>query len=492
MISSKVSVAVWKSLIFSTVLSLVAVSSASADVFNTLHNTGVDNSGNLLADQAVDSHYELVTSADPTYAGPNTFATQSIPSPPWVANGPNSRWITPRPDNTVVAAGQYVYRLEFDVPGLLLGTASINGSFATDDGGQIFLNGVDKGISSGGFGGLTPFTINGDFVQGTNTLDFVVNNGGLNPSGLRVDGLGGSATAATVNLSTAYNQNTSSTLAHGNLDDNWVLTSAPAGVTLGPAKSIAKNPAWFGHDPDARWISAQNADNGSSNIPAGDYTYAYSFNLNRTGKLFEVAGNLGSDDFVNEVRVNGTTVLTNIGGFGGPSDLGSIIDQTLFVDGLNTIEVIINNGGAGPNPHGFQLSAFLNDEGLSAAPIADGDGPYTIDLAGADPLNLDALGSLDTDVALGDSIVLYEWDLDNNGLFDFTTTSAILSLTQAQYSPFLNTFGDHNIVLRVTDATGLTGTDLATVSVVPEPSSLLLALIGAVACSGYYGRRRRC
>ena len=65
-----------------------------------VYNTGVDGSGALLPDGAVDPHYQLISSADPAFPGPNAVVVQSQawPIPPWVANGPNSNWIGPRTD----------------------------------------------------------------------------------------------------------------------------------------------------------------------------------------------------------------------------------------------------------------------------------------------------------------------------------------------------------------------------------------------------------
>ncbi len=466
----------------SAVLALALAVAASADPLNTLYNTGVDDAGNALPSQAVDPHYQLVVSPDGVYPGPAAYATDPIPAPPWLGNTPTSRWITPRPDlSGEVVPGQYVYQLEFDLPGLLPQTASINGLLATDDGGSIRLNGVDKGVVSGGFGSWTSFTLTGDFKPGTNVLEFVVNNGGSapNPSGLRVESMTGQADAPTINLSTAFNQGTATTISHGDLDDDWVVTAGPAGATLGAAKSIAKNPAWYGHDPDARWIAPQSAASGSSDQPVGVYTYEYDFNLSRVGKLFELAGNIGSDNVVQAFKINGTTVASNIGSFGAPSDLPTVIDQTLFVDGVNTIEVLVDNGGTGPNPHGFQLSAWLDEVGNSSAPVADADGPYTVEWYLAESIWLDASGSYDLDAALGDQIVEYAWDLDNNGVWDRTSVNPFLSMTQSEYAAFFDGPGSYMVSMRATDATGLSGIDTGQIHFVPEPMTVLLLLAGA-------------
>lgn len=63
---------------------------------------------------------------------------------------------------------------------------------------EIYLNGADTGVGLAGFNGsLVAFSLpaGGNFLGGTNVLDFVVSNSGGGPTGLRVDGIAGSANA---------------------------------------------------------------------------------------------------------------------------------------------------------------------------------------------------------------------------------------------------------------------------------------------------------
>jgi len=87
-----------------------------------------------------------------------------------------------------------------------------------------------------------------------------------------------------------------------------------------------------------------------------------------------------------------------------------------------------------------------------AHPVANANGPYT-DHEGS-PISFDASGSTDMD---GD-IVLYEWDWDNDGIYDESTTSP--STNHAWTDDYAGT-----IVLRVTDDDGLNDTDTASVTV---------------------------
>ena len=83
---------------------------------------------------------------------------------------------------------------------------------------------------------------------------------------------------------------------------------------------------------------------------------------------------------------------------------------------------------------------------LNIPPIADPNGPYTTDEG--TPITFDASGSSDLDA--GDSIVLYEWDLDNDGEFDDATGVNPIATWNDDYSG--------TVTLRVTDTNGETDT----------------------------------
>lgn len=176
---------------------------AQAAPITGLFNTGVNNSGVLLGNNATDPHYTLVTSSGPFAGGllpgaTRTLVADGFPIPPWVANSATSRWITPisTDGDGNGPQGNHIYRTTFDLTGLNPATARITGQWASDnDGLGILLNGVPTGNTIPGefaFQALSPFTINSGFVAGINTLDFVVLNRG-GPTGLRVQGIAGTA-----------------------------------------------------------------------------------------------------------------------------------------------------------------------------------------------------------------------------------------------------------------------------------------------------------
>ena len=188
-----------------TVLLVGVTASVQAAAIPGLFNTGVDDSGALLAGGAIDPHYELVASPGDAF-GPSAFAADPIPGGFWVPNSSSSRWIAPTVNQALGSAttppGDYLYRLSFDLTGLDPSSAQISGKWATDNSGQIFINDTLTANLSLGFGALTTFAVTSGFVAGLNYLDFAVHNlecgGCSNPTGLRVEDIAGTANVAAI------------------------------------------------------------------------------------------------------------------------------------------------------------------------------------------------------------------------------------------------------------------------------------------------------
>ncbi len=178
---------------------IAGAGTARADVVLTLYNTGHDNNHNPLANGAIDPHYTIISSPDLAFPGPNAFSINNNALPiqsGWFGNNATSRWIGPRADGLDNAVGNYTYRTTFSLAGYNPASASISGRWAMDNTGvDILLNGVSKGISRPGefnFFNFSPqWIINSGFVQGSNTLDFIVfnmpTNPPPNPTGLRTE-----------------------------------------------------------------------------------------------------------------------------------------------------------------------------------------------------------------------------------------------------------------------------------------------------------------
>ena len=131
-------------------VSLAFSTSIRADAIPGLFNTGVDNLGVLLADGTVDPHYTLTVSADPIDTGPSAFVVtpNGFPFPPWIAQGPNSKWIAPK---RIRPSGTTLGPTSTGPPSALRGsdkpaTATISGQYSTDNNGlDILINGVSTG-----------------------------------------------------------------------------------------------------------------------------------------------------------------------------------------------------------------------------------------------------------------------------------------------------------------------------------------------------------
>lgn len=103
-------------------------------------------------------------------------------------------------------------------------------------------------------------------------------------------------------------------------------------------------------------------------------------------------------------------------------------------------------------PHNYNVYLRILSVKLNAPPVADAGGPYQI--AEGSIFTFDASNSFDPD----GSIVKYEWDWKNDGVYDATSTASILNFS------YPDNFSGQ-IKLRVTDDQGATTTDLASITV---------------------------
>jgi hypothetical protein len=167
---------------------LVVISgTAEAATIIGLYNTGVDNGGAVVSSDGADQHWSL--NGGPAY----TSATNGNFPPAWMQNDSISLWITPTPNAgqslDPSQAGFYAYTLTFQLTAEQASNASFTGQFAADSiAYSITLNGNLLG-TGGGEQYWTAFGASpNDFVAGTNTLVFNVENWGPSmPTGLRVE-----------------------------------------------------------------------------------------------------------------------------------------------------------------------------------------------------------------------------------------------------------------------------------------------------------------
>jgi hypothetical protein len=165
----------------------------------SVHNTGVDSSNVLVAPGAQASFWAL--SAKPVGAteviGSNPFRFNCC----YFADTGTAAWVSPQAGGNAGVAGIYTYDLVIDLSGLDPATASIVGTFGTDNSGAVSLNaGAPVAITGvGDFGAPTPFTINSGFVAGLNTIHLQVNNEG-DPTAFFVSFTSATATAVATSV----------------------------------------------------------------------------------------------------------------------------------------------------------------------------------------------------------------------------------------------------------------------------------------------------
>ncbi len=113
---------------------------------------------------------------------------------------------------------------------------------------------------------------------------------------------------------------------------------------------------------------------------------------------------------------------------------------------------------ANDDTHGQELWALTRNS--SPNPVTNG--PYSITIGKS--LSLSAVGSSDVDV--GDSIALYEWDVNGDGTYDVSTTGSTSIVTWSALQAAGIVAGKNNLVLKVTDTLGATQTAHSTLTLV--------------------------
>ena len=181
-------------------LSLFRAPIASADPILGLFATGVDDSGALLPNVGSDPHYVLVGPA-PSSQCPlcSSNAVARATDAAWISPPIGSKWIGPVDHNDAPGGVVYRYTISFDLANMDPASAVVSGSWSSDNGSFILLNGVETGLTNGDAGSrafefMTPLLIDDGFIDGTNTITFVVGNNGGGPTALLVSDLAGAAT----------------------------------------------------------------------------------------------------------------------------------------------------------------------------------------------------------------------------------------------------------------------------------------------------------
>jgi hypothetical protein len=153
-------------------------------------------------------------------------------------------------------------------------------------------------------------------------------------------------------------------------------------------------------------------------------------------------------------------------------------DQFTFNNPLQVgLQVTDTNGNRGT------VVVPVNINQGNRPPVANPGGPYVIALN--DTLGLDARGSVEPDAACGDNIVRYDWDIRNDGSFEFSAANGAQQAVtwQQLVNAGVGALGQYDVRLRVTDRFGVSAEALAQLRVVRGPAAVGQAVPNAVGCN---------
>lgn len=168
---------------------------ANASASTTINfATGQDSNGNVqLSGNSLDANWKESNANNPQNP-PNSYVV--TPSNPdwyggWFANGPNSSWIAPNP-NDANGNGNFTLTYTFNLAGYDLTTAAFdNLRWSIDDGGFVQLNGhTEASLSNGNWGSFHTFSIPvSHLAQTLNTLTITGTGSDIYLEGARLEGM---------------------------------------------------------------------------------------------------------------------------------------------------------------------------------------------------------------------------------------------------------------------------------------------------------------
>ncbi len=210
-----------------------------------------------------------------------------------------------------------------------------------------------------------------------------------------------------------------------------------------------------------RWTESSEME-GLGDLSGGDFR-SWANDTSGNGAIIVGVGNsaIGEEAFIWDAE-NGMQNLQDV----------LVNDYGLNLTGwtLNRAYGISDNGlsvaGYGTNPDGYTEAWIATFPEPSTPPIADADGPYSIEVD--DTLTLDASGSTDDD----NDIVSYMWDLDDDSTFETDTGGLAVFDVNYSYLESLELLINHTytIHLKVTDSEGQSDTADSTLTIVPKPA----------------------
>lgn len=162
----------------------------------------------------------------------------------------------------------------------------------------------------------------------------------------------------------------------------------------------------------------------------------------------------------------------------GQNGTGVSLTHAYSAFGTYTVVLTITDDVGAQDTESQNVSVSLGNQ----PPVASTGGPYII--TSGNGVSLNGTGSTDPNSGCGDSIVVYEWDLDNDGQFDDATGASpnLSAATVTSLFPTLNT--PYTIGLRVIDEFGSQGTASTTLAVYQNaPIAAFTAIPNPAACN---------
>ena len=142
----------------------------------------------------------------------------------------------------------------------------------------------------------------------------------------------------------------------GSIDQFWILGASVDLTNTGPDAfviNVANSPVppWLGAGPKSKWIAPQPNQNAGN--AEGNYTFQTFFDLTGVDLCtFRLVGQASVDNTLVDIVVNGLSQGVSGGGF--TSWLPFSLTNG-FVSGLNTVDFIMNNAPATPNPTALRV-----------------------------------------------------------------------------------------------------------------------------------------
>ena len=165
-------------------ITVLAATTALADPI-TIYNTGVDDGGVPLVDNAIDLHWVLSGVGAAAGEGPDAIvATEAggwpVAAGVWLGDNSTSAWLVPTEDASGPGATDgtaiYTFSTEFTTPGAA--QVTFTGSQSADNGAVAFdVDGVPGTFTPVGFNAWADFSVTANVTGTSHTLSFAVQNG---------------------------------------------------------------------------------------------------------------------------------------------------------------------------------------------------------------------------------------------------------------------------------------------------------------------------